>query len=215
MPICPLCQQDNSFFFARVNERTYWSCRECYLVFLSPEQRLPSDMELDRYLQHNNRPDDPQYRKFLSRLLKPLTPNLTEGARGLDYGAGPGPTLSVMLEEQGFPTNIYDPFFAPDLAVLTQVYDFITCTEAAEHFFNPADEFARLDSMLKPCGWLGIMTEMLTSNHRFEDWWYHRDPTHVSFYRQETMWWLAHTLNWELTLPLWNVALFQKRHHIA
>ncbi len=172
-------------------------------------------MELEQYLQHNNDPDDPQYRKFLSRLLTHLTPNLTDGASGLDYGAGPGPTLSIMLEERGFNMNIYDPFFAPDPDVLNQVYDFITCTEAVEHFFNPAYEFARLDSMLKPGGWLGIMTMMLTSDIKFEDWWYHREPTHVSFYQQETMQWIANQFKWDVIFPQRNVILFRKPYEIG
>jgi hypothetical protein len=210
MPICPLCRKDNSFLLARLGERRYLSCRECQLVFLSPEQRLPLDVERERYLQHNNHPDDPEYRKFLDRLLTHLKPNLQEGEKGLDYGAGPGPTLSLMLEEQGFTMNIYDPFFAPDPASLDQVYDFITCTETVEHFFCPAEEFARFNSMLRPGGWLGIMTEMLKADQEFEKWWYHRDPTHVSFYRKETMRWIGRKYGWEAVFPGRNVTLFQK-----
>ncbi len=210
MPICPLCQQEKPFLLVHINHRTYWRCRECCLIFLSPEQRLPVDRERERYLQHNNHPDDRKYRQFLNRLLNPLLPHLPQGARGLDFGAGPGPTLSVMLEERGYHMNIYDPFFAPDTSVLEDTYDFITCTETVEHFFNPSCEFGRLDSMLKPEGWLGIMTEMFTSEHKFKDWWYHRDPTHVCFYQQETMLWIAGVFGWKAVFPRRCVTLFQK-----
>ena len=55
-----------------------------------------------------------RYREFLSRLEHPPNvPKLPAAAEGLDFGSGPGPTLSVMLEEQGYRMSLYDPFFAP------------------------------------------------------------------------------------------------------
>jgi len=45
---------------------------------------------------------DPRYRRFLARLAEPLIAHLPKGARGLDFGCGPGPTLSLMLREAGF-----------------------------------------------------------------------------------------------------------------
>ena len=180
------------------------------MIFLSPSQRPDTNSERERYLEHENNPSDPRYREFLGRLSRHLTPHLSSHAHGLDYGAGPKPTLSVMLEEQGFPMNIYDPFFAPDSSVLEQTYDFITCTETVEHFFNPAHEFALLDSMLKPGGWLGVMTEMITPDQNFEEWWYHRDLTHVCFYQQLTMVWIARMFGWAVVFPRKNVTMFRK-----
>jgi len=47
--------------------------------------------------------------------------------------------------------------FRPGSEALTRTCDFITCTEVAEHFHRPADEFRRLDALLKPGGWLALM----------------------------------------------------------
>ncbi len=105
--------------------------------------------------------------------------------------------------------SVYDPFFAPDPAVLDGSYDFITCTETVEHFFSPADEFERLNKMLRNGGWLGVMTEM-RNDSSFENWWYTRDPTHVCFYRVETMEWIALHFGWTLERPHRNVTLFRK-----
>lgn len=210
MPRCPLCRHHNPLPLAQVNGRTYWSCEVCRLAFLSPEQRPDADTELRRYRQHQNSPEDQGYRKFLGRLMTHLTPRLPPGAYGPDYGSGPGPTLSVMLEERGFPMSIYDPYFAPDVSVLQCTYDFITCTETAEHFYNPAPEFRRLYLMINEGGWLGVMTEMLEPDQPFVNWWYHRDPTHVCFYRRETMEWLSGRFGWEVIFPGKNVTLFRK-----
>lgn len=208
--VCPLCSSEHTYPFARVGAKTYWRCGVCRLTFLAPEQRLEAEAELAEYQLHQNDPEDAGYRKFLSRLTKHLTPRLSPGAEGLDYGSGPGPTLSMMLEEVGFTMEIYDPFFAPNTAALDRRYDFITCTETIEHFHYPAKEFQRLDRLLRPGGWLGVMTEIQTLDERFTTWWYLRDPTHVCFYKRETMAWIATRFAWEVVHPRQNVTLFYK-----
>lgn len=101
----------------------------CFLVFLSAEKHPDAEAELQRYLRHENSPEDHRYWAFLNRWSSlHLAPRLPPGDSGLDYGSGPGPTLSVMLEKQGSATDIYDPYFASDPSVLERTYDFITCT---------------------------------------------------------------------------------------
>lgn len=206
---CPLCGTGGTAAFARVGEDRYHRCERCALVFIDPSGRLDADRERERYETHENDPDDPRYRAFLDRLAVPLVERLEPGARGLDYGSGPGPTLSVMLGERGFPTDVYDPFFAPDTKVLDATYDFVTCTETAEHFFEPGREFERFADLLRPGGWLGLMTGLLTEDIDFETWWYVRDPTHVAFYAPETLRWIAAHFAWDLETPAQNVALFR------
>ncbi len=207
---CPLCGADSIRQFVAVDSKTFWRCDKCHLTFLSPEFYLSPEDELARYLLHENSPEDGRYREFLSRLTDYLTPKLQAGARGLDYGSGPGPTLSVMLEEAGFPMEIYDPYFAPDTAPLERTYDFITCTETAEHFHVPKKEFDRFHRLLNRRGWLGIMTEMLESDDSFASWWYHTEPTHVCFYKRATMAWIADQYSWCVEYPRKNVTLFYK-----
>lgn len=209
---CPLCRSADVRRFAEVQGRVYLDCAECGLVHLAPVHRLSVDEELAHYGWHENDPGDPRYRAFLSRLADPLVARLRPRAEGLDYGAGPGPTLSVMLEEHGFRMNIYDPFFAPDSGPLERTYDFITCTETAEHFFAPGEELSRLDRMLRPAGWLAVMTETLRSERErsFATWRYARDPTHVCFYRPETMEWISGRFGWSLERPSPDVAMFLK-----
>ena len=185
-------------------------CDSCRMVHLAPEYRLGAEDERARYETHKNVPSDPEYRAFLNRLAMPLMKRLLPGAEGLDYGSGPGPTLSLMLEELGFRMEIYDPYFAPDPASLERSYDFITCSETIEHFFRPDEEFARLDRVLRPGGWLALMTEMIPKTASFENWYYPRDPTHVCFYRPATMEWLAAHLGAGLEFPHPNVVLLRK-----
>ena len=209
-PPCPLCRNRSTNLFVQAHGRRYFDCEQCGLIQLDPEQRLPPAAERAHYLTHENDPADARYRAFLSRLADPLTQRLRAGREGLDYGSGPGPALSIMLQEQGFPTAIYDPFFADDRAVLERCYDFITCSETVEHFFSPGDEFELFSRLLRPDGWLGVMTQTVPEASAFEDWYYCRDPTHVSFFRHQTMEWIARSFHWRLEAPHPNVALFHR-----
>ncbi len=185
--ICPLCHDNSSLPFARVDARAYFRCRRCLLTFLDPAQLPDADAERQHYQLHENDPDDPGYRAFLDRLATPLCERLRPGSKGLDFGCGPGPALARMLEERGHLMTVYDPLFAPDASVLEQQYDFVTCTEVVEHFHQPAKEFELLASLVRPGGVLAIMTSLLHNGIDFDKWHYRRDPTHVCFYGKQTL----------------------------
>lgn len=207
---CPLCGSDRIEPFAEVQGRGYRECLVCRLIHMEAAHRPDPAVERAHYETHRNDPGDTRYRAFLGRLADPLVARLPPGARGLDYGSGPGPTLAIMLRERGFPTELYDPFFAPHPEALRHTYDFVACTETAEHFFDPRSEFERLDRLLRPGGILAIMTETAADERPFREWRYARDPTHVVFYRPGTLAWIAGRFGWTLETPLPTVALFGK-----
>jgi SAM-dependent methyltransferase len=208
-PPCSLCASASTELQFDGADRSYYRCQVCDLLLVASEDRPDSRAEKAHYHTHENDPTDNAYRQFLDRLLEPLQEKLSPGAAGLDFGSGPGPTASIMLADRGFPTAIYDPFFAPDPAPLQRTYDFVTCSETVEHFHSPADDFQRLHAVLKPTGWLGVMTEMV-DDRLAADWWYLRDPTHVCFYSMVTMQWIAQNFGWQLESPRNNVVLFRK-----
>ncbi len=191
-------------------ERDYHHCPRCDFVFVPPEFQPGAAAEKARYMTHNNDPSDAGYRDFLSRLWNVLKRHLSPGALGLDYGSGPEPVLATMIRGEGFDVRIYDPYFAPDRSALDERYDFITCCETAEHFAKPGEEFETLGRLLKPEGWLGVMTGMKENWEGFADWNYARDETHVGFYSPGTMGWIANRHGWHAEFPRENVALFRK-----
>ena len=207
---CPLCGSAGAALHARVGEWRYFQCAGCRLTFRDPAQLPGADEERRHYALHENRSDDLGYRSFLERLAGPLGAVLPPGSAGLDFGSGPGPTLSLMLTERGFPTGSYDPFFAPAEGVLERRYDFVTCTEVVEHLHRPREVFLRLDALLQPGGWLGVMTELRRPERGFERWWYVRDPTHVAFYERRTFDWIATWLGWRVGHAARNVILLRK-----
>ena len=183
---CPLCGNSGlQKAFSALRAQEYDRCPTCALRFLDPAHHPDRETERVHYALHENDIDDQRYRAFLSRLADPLLAELPPGSSGLDYGSGPGPALAAMLREAGHRVALYDPLFAPDRGVLQATYDFVTCTETAEHFHDPALEFARLDALLRPGGLLGLMTVFQNDDTRFAGWHYRRDPTHVVFYPEE------------------------------
>lgn len=194
----------------RVEIYDYWRCQHCQATFVDPLQLPSRDTEHAQYRLHRNEVNDGGYRKFLTRLASPLLQRLPGGSAGLDYGCGPGPALAAMLTEAGHRMAVYDPLFFDDLRVLDDRYDFITCTEVVEHFHHPFDEFAKLDELLKPGGWLAVMTMFQTDDAAFAHWHYRRDPTHVVFYREATFRAIARLHHWRCQIPCTNVALLHK-----
>jgi|TARA_B110000263_G_C15227594_1_gene472959 hypothetical protein len=178
--------------------------------FLDQAFFIDEDAEKGRYLEHHNEIGDPAYLKFLSKLSEPLMAKLKSDDRGLDFGCGHGPALAEMLKAKGYDMDLYDPFFYPNKEIFSKKYNFITCTETAEHFFNPNKEFKTFDALLLPDAWLGVMTTFLTEDKLFENWYYRRDPTHVVFYSQKTFEVIAEQNNWQLEIPAKDIALFCK-----
>jgi len=208
--ICPLCNNSDAVHYHRDKVRSYLQCNRCRLVFVPPRERLNRNEEKARYDLHKNDPYDSGYRNFLSSLAKPLMERVPADSEGLDFGCGPGPALPMMMLEHGLSMDVYDPFYAPDDSVWLRTYDFITATEVLEHLYSPGEELDRLFRVLRPGGWLGIMTKLLPAHKSFHSWNYKSDPTHVCFFGLATFKYIAGHWNASLELPGSDVVLFQK-----
>jgi len=206
---CPLCRVAEGRYFFR-DSRAYFRCPACALVFVLPHQFLSPNEEKSVYDLHENFADDPGYRRFLARVFAPMSQHVAPNSCGLDFGSGPGPTLSIMFEELGHSMELYDPFYAPDIKLLEQQYDFIVASEVVEHLHHPRVELDRLWSCLKPNGLLGIMTKRVIDQQAFSKWHYKNDPTHVCFFSTETFQWLADYWGATLTVPEDDVVIFAK-----
>lgn len=208
---CPLCNEIRISFFHQDRWRSYQRCTACKLVFVPSHEHLDPAAEKAEYDLHQNSPDDLGYRKFLSRLLEPVLERVSSQSCGLDFGSGPGPTLSVMFEEAGHEMAIYDPFYAPDTAPLKDAYDFVTASEVLEHLRRPSHDLDQLWQCVKPGGVLGVMTKLVLGEAEFANWHYKNDRTHVSFFSRETFEWLAKKWGATVTFVGQDVVLLAKR----
>lgn len=164
---------------------SFFRCDACGFIWKDPAIRPTVEQERSHYRKHNNKLSDAGYRAHLMGLLAPVAALVEERSCGLDFGSGPAPSLEPLAREMGLDCNSFDPFFAPNEELLQDGrYDFVLCCEVVEHFREPRSEICKLARLLKPGGLLGIKTQMPPED--FSQWWYHRDPTHVSFFSEET-----------------------------
>lgn len=210
MPTCPLCGHAGAAHFHRDTRRDYWQCPVCQLVFVDDAQLLSPEAEKQQYDLHRNAIDDPAYRQFLARVAIPLADRVPPPARGLDFGCGPGPALAALLQEQGYRMTVYDPFYFPQREAWQSCFDLVTCTEVIEHVYDAAATWRQLFAALLPGGWLGLMTKRLRDRAAFCQWHYKNDPTHVRFYSDATLGWVAQQFGAQLELLAPDVALFRK-----
>ncbi len=170
-----------------VAKKKYFQCRHCEYIFLDPQLRLSASAEKARYELHQNDVHDQGYQAFVMPLKTAIKNQFSSNALGLDYGSGKNSALCYLLEKEQYTIKKYDPFFNQDKSVLTaETYDFISVCEVAEHFFQPATEFQKLNSYLKPGGVIFVMTSLLTDAVDFTTWSYRRDETHVGFFAEKT-----------------------------
>lgn len=180
-------------------------------MFVPPDLFLSPTAEKAEYDLHENAVDDPGYRRFLSRLFKPMGDRLPPHSSGLDFGCGPAPALAHMFQEVGHSMSLYDRFYAADPAQFNRSYDFISASEVVEHLHHPRQDLDRLWSCLNPNGILGIMTKRVLSQAAFSRWHYITDPTHVCFFSIETFQWLADQWHADLTIIGNDVVLLTKQ----
>lgn len=191
---CILCRSKSLVSFmieGGSGSKTYFDCSECRLRFLDPAQHLNHEQEKNRYLVHRNNKLDTHYQEFVTPLFNIISGLFAEKVHCLDFGAGQSSALSHLLEEDGFEVSQYDPIFANDKKLLEETYDVVVATEVVEHFYRPNQEFLLLRQLLNVDGCLGLMTQILTDEIDFKNWYYRRDDTHVAFYRKETFDWIT------------------------
>lgn len=207
---CPLCISSEIQDFYEDKKRRYLQCDRCDLVFVATEFLPDRLQEKAEYDLHENSFEDTGYRQFLNRAFMPVTEKQTPPASGLDFGCGPAPVLADMLTQAGFSMKWYDPIYANDKSVLSGRYDFITCTEAIEHFHRPVQEISLLTSLLKPDGLLVIMTKRVETPEKFASWHYKNDMTHVSFFSASTFDYIGREYGFSVTLYSKDVVLLKK-----
>ena len=207
---CPLCESKDYSQIHKDSLREYLSCSGCEFVFVPKPYHLSETDEKLRYDTHNNNPMDVRYRQFLSQLTEPLLKKIPDDSYGLDFGSGPGPTLSLMLEEKGHHVELYDKFYASNDYVFNKLFDFITATEVIEHLRNPMLEFKRLASTLRVGGYIALMTHLLTEETDFRSWYYKNDPSHIGFFNQKSLNYLAEELGFEINVYSERVIFLKK-----
>ena len=186
---CPLCNSTATFFCEKP-KHLFYKCDTCDGIFRPQHTFLTAEEEKAHYEKHNNDVFDERYQNFVSPIVNAVLQDFSPEAKGLDFGSGTGPVIAKMLTDKGYQVQNFDLFFANDVALLEQKYDYVSCCEVMEHFHQPYKEFELLKSLLLPKGKLYCKTAVYNHQKPFENWYYKDDFTHVFIYQPKTLEWI-------------------------
>lgn len=181
---CKICFSRTKKHLDPLSSKRYAHCLQCQCIALEPSFWVTTKDEKKQYDQHQNSLSNEGYVKmfedFLDFFWKDI---LVNSPHVLDFGSGPTPVLSTLIQKRGALVSCYDKFYQPDTIFDRHTYDLITSTEVFEHLENPLETLQLLAQHLNTKGYIAIMTLFHdNSMENFWKWWYRRDPTHIIFY---------------------------------
>ncbi len=185
---CKICGNETKIINDEAREKIYLKCSVCEAIAIKDEFFVPAEREKGQYDNHNNSIENSGYVKMFENFLDFFWDTIKdEATETLDFGSGPGPVLSKIIEKRSLHVDIFDKFYQPDEVYKDKKYDLITSTEVFEHLKNPLETLLLFKKHLKKDGIIAIMTLFHNNDtEEFLNWWYRRDPTHILFYTPKT-----------------------------
>jgi len=210
---CKLCQSSTNSMKDVKKELIYYRCGTCGFVFLDDKHMLDKVEEKNKYDQHNNSLENEGYvqmfEDFIDLSVEPYRKHIQTV---LEFGSGPEPVLSKLLERRGFEVDIYDLYYAPKKIYENKMYDLISSTEVFEHLQKPLEILEILAKHTNENGYIALMTKFPPQDDKeFLNWWYRRDPTHISFFTSKSFDVMAQKLGLKVLKTInENIVIFQK-----
>lgn len=184
---CHIC---NKYIISFVDEKTdieYLHCKTCECISKSSNTYIPIGEQKERYDTHENNEESEGYRAYFQRFLDFILPLVGGSKYALDFGCGESSLLAKMLGENAIKCDYYDPIYHNDKLDDSKKYELIVSTEVFEHLHEPKKVFGSLINRLEKGGYLAIQTQFHPNEKEaFKKWWYHKDETHVVFFRAQT-----------------------------
>lgn len=186
---CKICNNKTVTFKDIKLKKTYLYCQKCEFIALDEKFIIDPTQEKSQYDNHNNSLQDSGYVAMFENFLDFFWQDIQERTHQvLDFGSGPGPVLDTLIKRRGATCEIYDKFYQPKKIFEDKKYDLITATEVFEHLPNPKETLHLLKKHLHIGSHVALMTLFHTNKQSdFLEWWYRRDPTHISFFTPKTL----------------------------
>lgn len=104
--------------------------------------------------------------------------------------------MSDLFKKKNFSVDSYDLYYFPDMTIWSKKFNFIILSEVIEHLRDPIKEMKRIRDLLLPDGKIFIKTKLHPGDKTlFENWFYKRDITHIQFFSDESLGYLAKELS--------------------
>ncbi len=185
--LCSICHHEMHSFCDTKTAICYFVCDNCDFLCKSAEHHQDLNTQKARYALHQNDENDRGYQAYFQRFLDFVLPLVGKPESALDFGCGASTLLAKMLEENGIPCDYFDPLFHPQNTLENKKYQLIVSTEVFEHLHQPKAVFEVLLNGLDAGGYLALQTQFHPNDIKaFLGWYYHQDPTHISFFTVKT-----------------------------
>lgn len=198
---CKICNSPSLLFFQ--NGRQFFRCTDCLFLF-SPD-RVSKEEEYAHYKNQwggaNPESWDSKAQVLLNVILQYVKPKSI-----LDFGSGCG-SLTEAFNNLGVNTTPLEPMvhgFLKDQRYSSK-FDAVVGVEVIEHLPDPVAELKEIEKVLSPNGVMVFSTLMTNSfiehplaREHFKSWWYKDDPTHVSFFCNQSLDTLSRMRNYEI-----------------
>ncbi len=213
MNFCKVCKERTCLIEDEKKNLIYYRCLFCGFVSLDDKCMVNKVEEKRKYDEHNNSLENEGYvqmfEDFIELSIVPYKKNIQTV---LDFGSGPEPVFSKLLERRGFEVDIYDLYYASKKVYESKKYDLITSTEVFEHLQKPLEVLALLVQHTNENGYIVLMTKFPPSDDKkFLAWWYRRDPTHISFFTPKSFEIMAGEVGLKVLKTInKNIVVFQK-----
>ena len=210
---CKICNSQTTRWNDAPSHQFYHHCQNCEALFLDEQFHLTISDEKKCYDNHRNSLENEGYVQMFESFLDFFWEAIKPNSLALEFGSGPTPVLTVLLEKRGVRVHGYDKVYQPELTYQNHCYDFITSTEVFEHLSDPKAVLLHVQEYLKPKGIVALMTLFHTNDEQqFVQWWYKRDKTHITFFTLKTITVLADTCGFDVIKSDGKrIAVLQKR----
>lgn len=189
MKVCKLCKHKHLITYKHPKfDMTFHECLDCQVIYKDSCNYVSEEKEKMIYDQHQNSMENIGYVNYLKNFLDAAVFPFIQGGHVLDFGSGPTPVLAQILNtHEAFDCDIYDYYYAKQEEVFQKKYDLITSIEVFEHLENPLVVLNKFYEILNEHGIVSIMTLFHPKNKQaFFEWFYIRDPSHITFYTTKT-----------------------------
>ncbi|CAA6816578.1 MAG: Putative methyltransferase associated with DUF414 [uncultured Sulfurovum sp.] len=213
MHFCKICGTAGTSIEDEKKGLTYHRCGSCGFVSLDDKYMVDEVKEKKQYDAHNNGFENEGYVQMFEDFIDlSITPYISTMNTALEFGSGPGPVLSKLLEDRGLEVDIYDLYYSPLKVYETKKYDLITSTEVFEHLQKPLEVLELLGEHTNDNGYIVLMTKFPPKDDKvFLAWWYRRDPTHISFFTPKSFEIMAKKVGLKVLKTInENIVIFQK-----
>ncbi len=190
---CRVCQFPSTLFYR--DTRTFFKCPNCALIFTND---LPNKEIEENHYKTQWQTTDPDFWEGQATNLITYIQHfgvLPDNHRILDFGAGSG-DFTRELEKHGYRMTALEPM--TDGYLKDQSYPFlfdaVVAIEVIEHLPNVWEELQEIEKVVKPEGVIIFSTgltnpfiDLPDAVEKFKEWWYKDDPTHISFFCNNTL----------------------------